>query len=89
MSERFKADTGITLDFLGGESRDISSRLDREVRSGNVTIDFVLGGAGDIDLAKSGRLLPLKSQLLLPGVTDPKNWIDNKLNGSTRNRPTC
>lgn len=79
MSEAFKADTGITLDFLGGESRDISSRLDREVRSGNVTLDFVLGGAGDIDLARNGRLLPLKKQLLLPGVTEGMNWIDGRL----------
>jgi ABC-type Fe3+ transport system substrate-binding protein len=79
MTDAFKRDTGLTLDFLGGESRDISSRLDREVRSGNVTIDFVLGGAGDIDLAKKGLLLPLKAQLMLPGVTDGKNWIDGKL----------
>jgi len=79
MTEGFKRDTGIILDFLGGESRDISSRLDREVRSGNVTLDFVLGGAGDIALANQGKLIPLKPQLMLPGVTEGKNWIDGKL----------
>ncbi|HEY4134672.1 MAG TPA: extracellular solute-binding protein [Alphaproteobacteria bacterium] len=80
MSDAFKRDTGLTLDFLGGESRDISGRFIREVRSGNVIMDFMLGGAGNgIDLAKQGFLVPLKAQLMLPGVTDPKNWAGGRL----------
>jgi ABC-type Fe3+ transport system substrate-binding protein len=79
MSQGFLRDTGITVEFLGGAARDLSSRVAREARSGNVTLDLMLGGGSDLDLVKGGFAVPIKPQLILPGVTDPKNWIDGKL----------
>ncbi|HEY4134392.1 MAG TPA: extracellular solute-binding protein [Alphaproteobacteria bacterium] len=86
--DAFKRDTGLNIDFLSGEGRDITSRIEREARSGNVTIDFVLGGAGvGIGMMNEKQLTALKPQLMLPSVTDGKNWIDGKLkwvdNGET------
>jgi ABC-type Fe3+ transport system substrate-binding protein len=76
-SEEFKRDTGIELEFLGSNPREISARVEREVRAGNVTVDIVLGGGSELlTLYPEGRLLAIKPQMMLPGVTDPKNWIN-------------
>jgi hypothetical protein len=47
MTEGFQRDTGLKLVFFGGNQRDISSRVEREVRSKSLTIDIVIGGAVD------------------------------------------
>jgi ABC-type Fe3+ transport system substrate-binding protein len=75
----FQRDTGVTMEYLGGNGRELQSRLDREVRSGNVTMDVVLGGASGVDMIEQGYLLPIKPRFMLPGVTDTKNWADGKL----------
>ena len=75
LTEGFLRDTGIQVDYLGTESRDRSSRLAREVRSGSVTLDIAFSGSGDIALVKAGDFFENeKARLMLPGVTDPKNW---------------
>lgn len=79
MTEGFERDTGIHVKFLGGNPRDISSRVEREVRSNNVSMDILLGGASDLKLVKEGFAVALKPQLMLPGVTDPKNWDDGAI----------
>jgi ABC-type Fe3+ transport system substrate-binding protein len=79
MSQGFTRDTGIAVEFLGGNARDLTSRIDRELKSGKVTIDLMLGGASDLPLVKQGFAVPVKPQFILPGVTDPKYWIDGKI----------
>ncbi|HEY4134557.1 MAG TPA: extracellular solute-binding protein [Alphaproteobacteria bacterium] len=79
MSQGFTRDTGITVEFLGANARDLSSRVSREVKTGNVTLDLMLGGASDLDLVKGGYAVPIKPQFILPGVTDGKNWADGKI----------
>lgn len=79
MSEGFERDTGIKVRFLGGNPRDLSGRVEREVRSNNVTVDILLGGASDLTLVKEGFAVPLKPQFMLPGVTDPKNWTEGAI----------
>jgi ABC-type Fe3+ transport system substrate-binding protein len=74
----FKRDTGIDMELVTGQTGDLSTRLDREVRSGNVTIDIMVSGGTEIKLAHEGLLASIKSQLVLPGVTNPKNWIGGK-----------
>ncbi len=74
LSDGFKRDTGITVEFLIGNPRDLSSRLTRELRAKNVTLDIMTGGPANIPLHKQGLMKAIKPQLLLPGVTDPKNW---------------
>ena len=70
----FARDTGITVDYLGGEARTTASRVVREVRAGAVTIDVFLTGSAELPQVKEGLFDDEKSRLLLPGVTDPKNW---------------
>ena len=79
MTEGFKRDTGIEVEFLGGETRDRSSRVAREVRTGKVTLDFVFSGSVELPLVKEGFFEDEKARLMLPGVTDPKNWAGGGL----------
>jgi ABC-type Fe3+ transport system substrate-binding protein len=79
MTDGFKRDTGIDVEFLGGETRERSSRIGREVRAGRVTIDFLFTGSVELPLVKAGFFEDLKSRLMLPGVTDPKNWAGGEL----------
>ncbi len=79
MADGFLRDTGIRVDYLGTSASERSSRVGREVRSGNVTVDFAFLGSADIALVKEGFFEDEKSRLILPGVTDPKNWNDGKL----------
>jgi ABC-type Fe3+ transport system substrate-binding protein len=79
MTEGFLRDTGIQVEFLGGEARTTASRVAREVRAGNVTIDAFFTGAVELPLVKEGFFEDERSRLLLPGVTDPRNWAGGEL----------
>jgi len=79
IAEGFKKDTGIEVDFLGGVASVNASRVAREVRAGNVTIDFMYTGTAELPLVKAGFFEDEKSKLLLPGTADPKNWADGKI----------
>jgi ABC-type Fe3+ transport system substrate-binding protein len=77
MSEGFKRDTGIDVEFLGIVGATLFQRMSREYKAGNVTLDVVFSGAVTMPLQE--YMTPLRPKLILPGVTDPKNWIDGKL----------
>lgn len=79
LTDGFLRDTGIAVEYLGGEARDRTSRVGREVRSGNVTIDFVFSGGIELPLVKAGLFADEKSRLMLPGVTDRGNWSGGAL----------
>jgi iron(III) transport system substrate-binding protein len=79
MTEAFKRDTGIKLDFLGGEGREQFTRLAREMRAGQVTIDVIFDGQSLIPFVNDGYIKAIKPQFLLPGVNDPKNWQNGKM----------
>jgi ABC-type Fe3+ transport system substrate-binding protein len=79
ISEGFTRDTGLNIQYLGGEARTTASRLVRELRANNVTIDVTLTGMVELPLVKEGFFEDTRARLLLPGVTDPKNWADGKL----------
>lgn len=79
MKKGFTRDTGIDIEFLTGSPRDLSMRVEREVRSGNITVDLVLSGSSHLPLVKEGFGVPIKPQLILPGVTDSKNWQDGAI----------
>jgi ABC-type Fe3+ transport system substrate-binding protein len=79
MTEGFNRDTGIDIEFLGGETRERSSRIGREVRAGRVTIDFLFTGSVELPLVKAGFFEDLKSKLILPGAADAKNWAGGEL----------
>ena len=78
-AEQFQKDTGIKVEYLGGEARATASRVVREVRAKNVTIDVSLTGSAELPEVKEGLFEDEKARLMLPGVTDLKNWADGKL----------
>ena len=77
MAEGFKRDTGIDVEFLGAVGANLVQRMSREYKSGNVTMDVVFSGAVTLPLQE--YMEPLKPKLILPGVTDPKNWGGGKM----------
>ncbi len=79
LSKAFTRDTGIRLEYLGGELNELSTRLAREAKAGNVTVDVALGGGTEIRTLRDGLLNPIKPQLLLPSVLDSRNWRDGKM----------
>ena len=79
LSEAFKKDTGVTAVFLEGEGREQLSRLAREIRANQVTIDLLMGGQSLLPFVKDGHLTPVRPQLVLPGVVDPAVWTDRKI----------
>jgi ABC-type Fe3+ transport system substrate-binding protein len=80
MAEAFERDTGIALEWVGGSGAENSARMEQEAQAGDLTIDLLLGGGGElITLKPEGLLEPLAPQLILPGVTDGENWEDGQL----------
>jgi ABC-type Fe3+ transport system substrate-binding protein len=75
----FERDTGIKLDYVAGEARATASRVVRELRANNVTIDVSLTGTAELPVAKEGFFEDEKVRLLLPGVTNTKNWAGGEL----------
>lgn len=79
-TEDFKRDTGIDLEYVGGNTREIGARFGRELDSGHLTLDVSLGGGSELLTAyPQGRLVALKPQMMLPGVTGGKNWAGGKI----------
>ncbi len=79
LSEAFKRDTGLELDFLEGNGAEQTSRVKLELQAGKVTIDGLLGGAANTDLIAPGLVEPIKDRLMLPGVTNPASWQDGDI----------
>ncbi|NDA46257.1 MAG: extracellular solute-binding protein [Alphaproteobacteria bacterium] len=78
-AEGFKRDTGLSMDFLGGQTRELQSRFRREVASGNVLSDAILGGETAVDMIAPDYLMSLADKIMLPSVKDGKNWINGQI----------
>jgi ABC-type Fe3+ transport system substrate-binding protein len=75
MEEAFERDTGIRLEYLGGDGGEISARLEQETRAGNPTLDLILGGGTELEtLLPDDLLADIKTQMILPGVQDGSWW---------------
>ncbi len=77
---RFKERFGIEMEYIGGNSAEFVSRLGAERAAGQYTVDAMLTGADPAHpvLLTSGWLDAVKPALLLPEVTDGKNWKAGK-----------
>jgi ABC-type Fe3+ transport system substrate-binding protein len=79
MSAAFENDTGIHLNFLGGNTAEQSARLEAEARAKNLSIDVLIGGGRELGaMMHEGFLAPVAPLLLLPGVA-PKNYREGRL----------
>ena len=80
IAAKFKARFGITLEHLAGSSSQLASRLETERPAGINSVDVFLGGIQTVAnvLYAEKMLDPLKPQLILPEVVDPKKWKGGK-----------
>jgi ABC-type Fe3+ transport system substrate-binding protein len=74
LSEGFKRDTGIDVEFLGIVGAPAVTRMTREYKAQQVTLDVVFSGA--VSMALLEYMQPIKPMFKLPGVTEAKNWIN-------------
>ena len=76
---KFKARFGVTVEYLGGRSGELMSRLQSERRSGLYTVDVIISGAETAStvLYPEKIIDPLRP-LLLPEVIDPSKWKGGK-----------
>ena len=80
ISADFQRDTGIEVVYVAGSPGDLATRFEREAKSRNVTVDIAIGGGTELfTLYMPGYLDPIKPRLMLPGVTNPANWIDGQI----------
>jgi ABC-type Fe3+ transport system substrate-binding protein len=78
LPEAFTRDTGIQMEYLSGNSAELTNRMEREAKAGKLTIDVALGGGTEVRMIAGGLLKPVKPQLMLPSVTNMNNWRDGK-----------
>jgi ABC-type Fe3+ transport system substrate-binding protein len=71
----------ITLEWSGGRSSDHATKMEAERSAGLYSVDVIIGGTTTAlgQVRRMGALDPVKPALLLPEVTDPRNWLDHKL----------
>lgn len=79
IERQFKADTGLDISFIRGNSQDLTMRMRAELSSGRVTVDVRTSGPSDLGFMRDGYQLDLKDNLILPNVTDPANWVGGGL----------
>lgn len=80
--EGFKKAYGIDTEFIAsGSATELIQKLISERQAGLYIIDVFLTGARSYftDLKPKGLIDPMKPQLLLPEVIDPKAWYGGKL----------
>jgi iron(III) transport system substrate-binding protein len=84
ITEPFQKKYGIQIEYLSGRASDFGPRILTERRAGQYLWDIVLGGTTTIleSLVPAGAADPIKPALLLPEVTDTKNWREGKLDFS-------
>ncbi len=77
----FKARYGITVEYLGGRSSDLTARLRAERNAGVYSVDAVLSGIDSMSsfFYREKMLDPLRPALMLPEVIDGSKWKSGKL----------
>ena len=73
LPEAFKSRFGIEMEYLGGNTSQLASRLESERAAGQYTIDVSMSGPDTAyaTFIPNKWLDPIKSALVLPEVTDP------------------
>jgi ABC-type Fe3+ transport system substrate-binding protein len=75
LTDGFLQTHGIVVEYLGLRPGEVITRLDREARTGNVSIDVNIGGSATCwELAERGLVDPASSLVVDPIVRDPAGW---------------
>lgn len=80
IAKAFTTKYGIKLEFVAGRGGQIMEKVSTERRAGMYLADIYIGGATTptTRFKPRGMLAPLKPLLVLPEVTDPKQWFGGK-----------
>ena len=82
MTEDFaKAFPDVAVEFTGGRSAEAVSSLRSERAAGLYTVDIFIGGttSANVSIKPLGALDPITPALILPEITDGKNWRAGRL----------
>lgn len=90
MKQGFKDKYGIDAEFLVGRGEEMTEKIKAERRAGLFVPDLFIGGSGiPLLLIKSQSLIDrLEPMLILPDVTNPKNWWGGELPWLDKDRTT-
>jgi iron(III) transport system substrate-binding protein len=80
LTAKFKDRFGIEMEYLGGRSGDLMTRVESERQAGQYTLDAMIGGAQTLYTRVYGKISdPLPPVLIHPEATDPTKWKTGKL----------
>jgi iron(III) transport system substrate-binding protein len=81
-----KAFPDVTLEFSGARGGELATKVKAERDAGIYSIDIIISGTSTANayFKPMKALDPIEPALILPEVTDPKNWRDNRLEFSDR-----
>jgi len=75
----FKERFGVELEYLGGRSSDLQTRLRGERASGVYTVDAIIGGGDSVTaMYQDGWFAPIRPQMVVPELQSPTVFIDNR-----------
>ncbi len=79
--QAFRERFGIEVEYLAGASSDLAARLQSERAAGQYTIDACISGANTMygTFVANDWMQPIRSQLILPEVTEARNWRSGEL----------
>ena len=88
VSELFEKRYGITVEYLGQRGDQLTGRIKTERDAGQYLWDVHFGGTTSIItvLKPMGALAPIEPALIVPEVTDGKNWRDGRLEFGDKDR---
>lgn len=76
-----KAFPDIPIEFVGARTSEQVGRLRTERAAGLYTVDIIIGGttSANVSIKPMGALDAIEPTLILPEITNGKNWRDGKL----------
>jgi iron(III) transport system substrate-binding protein len=76
----------ISLEWTGGRGGEQATKLEAERRASLYTADVMINGTTTAltQVKPMGAMDPIKPALVLPEVTDPSNWLGNRLEFSDK-----
>jgi iron(III) transport system substrate-binding protein len=76
----------ITLEWTGGRGGEQATKLEAERRAGIYSVDVMINGTttANTQVKPLGALDPIRPALILPEVTDPSQWLGNRLEFSDK-----
>src|SRR5689334_19093262 len=75
----FKERFGVEIEYLGGRSSELQTRLRGERASGVSTVDVIVGGGDSVTaMYNDGWFTPIRPQLVVPEVQNPNVYRNNR-----------